>query len=98
MHEVWEGGSDGMILHACCLVGPGGDGCRGSLEPGARRLTTFAAGSHFEAMTVYNCYLGREPYTTCEPWDYQPYPDEWLAEQQRHAVPGTSSAGDSEVR
>ena len=37
-------------------------------------LTTFETGNHFEAMTVYNRYLGRETYTTNEAWDYQPYP------------------------
>ena len=60
---------------------------------GARLLTTFEAGSHFEAMTVYNRYLGRETYTTNEAWDYQPYPDEWLAVQQRHARPGAAADG-----
>ena len=82
VHEIWETVSDGMVLHACCLAGPDGDGCRRSLEPVARLLASFEAISHFEAMTVYNDYLGREPYTTSEPWDYQPYPDEWLAVQQ----------------
>jgi len=53
-------------------------------------LTTFEAGSHVEAMTIYNRYLGRGPYTTNEPWDYQPYPDEWLAAQQRQAEPGVA--------
>jgi hypothetical protein len=87
VHEVWEAVSDGMILHTCCLAGPLGDGCRQNLEPGARLLTTFEAGSHFEAMTIYNRYLRRETYTTNEPWDYQPYPDDWMAEQQRQAEP-----------
>src|SRR5262245_38884134 len=90
VHEVWETVSDGMVLHACCLAGPLGDGCRRNLEPGARLLTTFEAGSHFDALTFYNRYLGREAYTTNEPWDYKPYPDEWLAEQQRQAEPGTA--------
>ncbi len=82
--EVWEEVSDGMVLHGCCYAGSLGDDYRRKLEPGARLLTTFEAGSHFEAMTIYNRYLNRGPYTTHEPWDYQPYPDEWLAEQQRH--------------
>ncbi|MBL8822643.1 MAG: hypothetical protein JNJ77_08660 [Planctomycetia bacterium] len=64
------------------MAGPRGDGQRAFLEPGARLLTTFKAGSHFEAMTIYHNYLGREKYTTSEPWDYEPYPDEWLPEQQ----------------
>jgi hypothetical protein len=82
VHEIWEEVSDGMILHTCCLADPDGDGCRRLLQLGARLLTTFEASSHFEAMTVYNRYLGQEPYTSSEPWDYQPYLDEWLAVQQ----------------
>jgi len=74
-----------MVLHTCCLAGPRGDGCRRTLAPGARLLATFEAGSHFDAMTAYHCYLGREPYTTDQPWDYQAYPAEWLAEQPRQA-------------
>lgn len=85
VHEVWETVSGGMVLHACCLAGSLGEGCRQHLEPGARLLTTFQAGCHFEAMTIYYRCLGRGAYTTDEPWDYQPYPDEWLAEQQRPA-------------
>jgi hypothetical protein len=81
IHEIWEHVCDGMVLHSCCLTGPGGDVCRGLLEPNARLLTTFEAGSHFEAMTIYNRYLRHESYTTREPWDFEPYPDEWLAEQ-----------------
>lgn len=81
IHKIWEHDCDGMVLHFCCLAGPGGDGCRGFLEPNARLLTTFEAGSHFEAMTTYNRYLGHEAYATRELWDYEPYPDEWLAEQ-----------------
>ena len=82
IHEVWEEVVDGMVLHTCCLAGPRGEGCRKCLEPGATLLTTFEAGSHFEAMTIYNQYLDREPYTTDHPVDFQPYPEEWLTEQQ----------------
>ena len=82
VQEIWEHDCDGMVLHACCLARPRGDGCRGFLETNARLLTTFEAGSHFEAMTTFNHYLGRETYTTREPWDHEPYPDEWLAEQR----------------
>jgi len=84
VHEVWEAVSGGIVLHACCIAGPLGDGCRKNLEVGARLLTTFEAGSHFEAMTIYNRYFGREAYTTDQPLDFQPYPDEW---QRRHAEP-----------
>lgn len=84
-HEVWERIEDGKTLHGCCLAGPLGDGYRSTLGAGARLLTTFQAGSHFETMTIYNRYLGRGPYTTNEQWHYEPYPDEWLAEQERPA-------------
>lgn len=86
VHEIWEAVDDGMILHACCLAGPLGEGGRRNLEPGARLLATFEAGSHFEAMTIYNRYLDRGRYTSLEPWDHQPYPDEWLIGQQSHVV------------
>jgi hypothetical protein len=85
VHEVWEEVSGGMVLHGCCLADPLGADFRQHLEAGARLLTTFEAGSHFEAMTIYYRYLGRGAYTTHEPWDYQPYPDEWLTEQRSQA-------------
>ena len=84
-HEIWELIIDGMVLHTCCLVGPAGDSCRQSLEPGARLLTIFQAGSHFETLTFYNHYLDREPYTTLTQADHQPYPEEWLEVQQNPA-------------
>jgi hypothetical protein len=43
---------------------------------------TFEAGSHFEAMTEYNKFLGREPYATDQERDHAPYPDEWLQRQR----------------
>ena len=83
VHEIWEEVEpSGMVLHTCCLSGPRGEACRGALAPAARLLTTFEAGSHFEAMTTYNHYLGREKYITDQVWDYQPYPDKWLREQE----------------
>jgi hypothetical protein len=45
-----------------------GDGHRQLMSPSARMLTTFEAGSHFEAMTIYNRMFGREPYETDQPW------------------------------
>ena len=86
VHEVWEEVSEGMLLHACCLAGPHGEACRAILGPGARLLTTFEAGSNFEAMSIYNRYLDREPYTTTEPWDHEPYPEDRRA-MQRDAEP-----------
>ena len=43
-------------------------------------LWTFEAGSHSEAMSIYNRYFGREPYTTDQPWDFTPYRDDWKTE------------------
>jgi hypothetical protein len=82
VHEVWEETVDGMLLHCCCLAGPMGDGCRSTLSPDARLVQTFEASSHFEAMTFYNALLGRERYTTDQPWDYEPYPAGWPQWQQ----------------
>jgi hypothetical protein len=80
-HEVWICG-DG--LPGCCLEGPDGDGARRIFaEDGPASLVwTFEAGSHFEAMNRYHQYLSREPYTTDQPWDHEPYPEEWLRVQR----------------
>jgi hypothetical protein len=51
------------------------------LEPDARLLTTFEAASHFEAMTIYHRYLGREGYQKVLEEDSLPYPAEWYHEQ-----------------
>lgn len=85
VHEVWEEAIDGTVLHACCLAGRLGEDCRRVLAPGARLLTTFKAGSHFEAMTLYHRFLDREPYCTDQAWDHQPYPEDWLVEQSKLA-------------
>ena len=82
IHEVWEETTDGMVLHTCCLAGQMGDGCRSTLAPDARLIKTFEAGSHYEAMTIYNAFLGREPYTSDQPWDREPYPEESRRKQQ----------------
>jgi len=66
----------------CCLAGRVGDDARRLLSVGAKLLWTFEAGSYFEAMTKYNQFLGRAPYTTEHAWDYEPYPDEWVSAQQ----------------
>ena len=78
-HEVWRE-PDGMEM--CCLAGPMGDDARRALAPGATLLWTFDAGTHFEAMTKYNDFLGRAPYTTDQEADRQPYPDDWRATQR----------------
>jgi len=33
-------------------------------------------------MTKYHAYLERPAYTTDQPWDLEPYPRQWIAEQQ----------------
>ncbi len=79
-HEVWIKG-DG--LPGCCLAGPDGDAARKLFaEAGPATLVwTFEAGSHHEAMTRYNQYLGREPCSSHQAWDLEPYPEEWLRVQ-----------------
>jgi hypothetical protein len=82
VHEIWE---EAEGLTTGCLAGPDGDGARASLGEGARLVRVFEAGSHFEAMSLYNAALGREPYSSTEPWDLEPYPAEWFARQQASA-------------
>jgi hypothetical protein len=75
-HEIWEEtNAEGDALHTCCIAGPMGDDCRRMLGQSARLLTTFQAGSHFEAMIIYHRILGREPYVLSHPMDSAPYPD-----------------------
>ena len=64
----------------CCLAGPRGDGARAMSSEGAKLLTTFEAGSHFEAITIYYSYLDRGAYSTDQEWDHERYPEEWLTE------------------
>jgi hypothetical protein len=60
-----------------------GDAARKSfVQDGARLVWTFEAGSHFEAMTRFNDHFGREPYTTDQHSDREPYPEEWLMVQR----------------
>ena len=78
IHKVWEVlGDDGQVLPTCLLAGSRGDEARRQLEPKARFVHSFEAGSHFEAMSIYYDLYQRGPYTTEHAWDMQPYPDEW---------------------
>ena len=81
VHEVWL---DAEGLPSCVLAGPPGDDARRLfLSRDARLVHTFEAGSHFEAMQLYNAYLGRGPYTTSYPEaDNADYPVEWLEAQR----------------
>ena len=78
--EVWIG-DDGQP--GCCLAGPAGDPARKLFaEDGPAMLVwTFEAGSHYEAMSKYHQYLGREPFATDHAADFEPYPEEWLRVQ-----------------
>jgi hypothetical protein len=78
LHDVWiDIDEDGQEIESCCLSGRQGDGLRKLLSPKARLVHKFLATSHFEAMQIYNSFLGREPYTTNKDWDYKPYPASW---------------------
>ena len=83
LHEIWvEHGEDGQALESCYLAGPDGDDFRRLLEPGARLVHLFWAGNHYEAMTTYHQFLGREEYTTEHAGDYEPYPSDWRERQK----------------
>lgn len=83
IHEVWEDqDDDGQTLESLCLAGPAGADVRALLSPRARLVKTFAAASHFEAMTVYYALYGRGAYTTDQTWDFEPYPEEWALAQR----------------
>lgn len=82
LHEVWEDyDEDNQPLPGCCLAGPDGADFRRLLSTKACLIHKFEAGSHYEAMIIYNRLLGRGAYTTDQPRDMQPYPAEWAARQ-----------------
>jgi hypothetical protein len=78
-HELWDEG-DGR--RTFCLAGPMGADARALLEPGARLVWEFEAGSHFEAMSLYYEHMGWGSYAEHD-WDHQPYPDDWRLRQGR---------------
>ena len=82
LHELWEYTEDGMALCSFCYAGPKGDGARAMLPSDAKLVWTVWAGSYFEAMTLYWQRQGWGKYTTDQAWDYEPYPAEWITEQQ----------------
>lgn len=78
LHEVWvETDATGGELPSCVLAGPQGDDARRMMSPNARLLTTFTAGSHFEAMTLYYRLRGWGEYQTIYPQDHESYPEDW---------------------
>lgn len=86
VHEIWAepnlDNPDCGELFSCCLAGPGGDEARALNSPAARLVGTFEAGSHFEAMTTFNQRVYGQSYSTDQKRDHEPYPAEWLSEQQ----------------
>ena len=86
VHELWIS-ADG--LPNCVLAGPLGDAARKLMaESGPPRLhRRFVADSHYEAMSIYNRILGREPYESDFPvQDHTPYPDAWRHAQESAGV------------
>lgn len=83
-----------MVLHSCCLAGVPGAAIRKLLPENSRLLLTFLADSNFEAMTIYNRFLGREPYSTVYDNDHCAYPKEWLDEQNSVDCPASARLGE----
>ena len=71
-----------MTLSSFCLAGPMGDGARARLPASAKLVWTVWARTHFEAMSLLHERIGPEPHTSGEPWDFEPYPQEWIDEQR----------------
>jgi hypothetical protein len=87
--EVWEHLQDGQWLPSLLTAGPRGEGARRLFRQDsddARLVGTIWAGSHFEAMTIYEGLLGRGKYSTHEPSAFEPYPVAWLLEQRRAGI------------
>jgi hypothetical protein len=78
-HELWI---DPEGLETFCLAGPKGEAARKLLPPGSKLVWTVEAGSHFEAMSKYYAHKGWGKYESDQPWDFEPYPEEWLKDQQ----------------
>jgi len=79
LHELWVESDQEQIF---CLAEPMGDDVRALMLPGAKKVWTVEARSHFEAMTKYYEHMRWGEYTTEHSSDYEPYPDEWLRIQQ----------------
>jgi hypothetical protein len=94
VHEIWETTEDGMVLHTCCMAGSLGAACRETLSSESRLLITFVAECHFEAMAIYNRFLGREPYTSEHDNDRHAYPVEWLDVQRSVDTPAIARLGE----
>ncbi len=82
-HEIWlDPDEDGVPLPGCCLAGPDGDGFRRMLGPKACLVHRFESGSHFETMTIYYQFVDYGEYVSSDPWDMEPYPEDWKRRQE----------------
>jgi hypothetical protein len=79
VHELWVESDEEQTF---CLAGPMGEDARSLLAPGARRVWTVKAESHFDAMRKYYEHMEWGEYTTEHAWDHEPYPDDWLRIQR----------------
>lgn len=78
--EIWSSEGNDARTVSLCLAGPDGDSSRRLLEPNARLICTFAAGSYFEAMTIHNRLMGWGEYRPDSSWGAEPY-EPFTAEQ-----------------
>jgi hypothetical protein len=87
--QVWlDLNVDGQALPCLLYAGPRGDESRRLLSSKARLVQNISAHTHFEAMTIYYQLMGWGTYTTNQAWDRQPYPLEWILEQERAGING----------
>lgn len=90
VHEVWVSlDENGQELHACITAGSRGNGARELLkEENAKLLYCFEAETHFDALTKYHLRTHNEVYSNPQPdpWDFQPYPQEWADQQLADGV------------
>lgn len=79
LHELWIESDQEQTF---CLAGPMGADARARLLPGAKKVWTVLAESHFDAMTKYYGHMAWGVYTTEFASDHDAYPEEWLQVQQ----------------
>jgi hypothetical protein len=79
IHEVWM---DAEGLPGICLAGPQGDGARAMFGAGAKLVHRITAELHFDAMCLYNRFLGREPYESDFESDREAYSDDLAATEE----------------
>ena len=82
LHELWEWPEGEQTLSLFCVAGPQGNESRAMLPENAKLVWTTWARTHFEAMSLLHERIGPEPHTSEEPWDFEPYPPEWIEEQR----------------